>query len=66
MSDVSMRSPMSPSIERIPRYVRVNTTCWSTEQAVKTFISRGYKLSSPFEEKLVTPCSPIPCMSADH
>lgn len=37
--------------EKIPRYVRVNTTCWSTEEAVKTFISRGYRLSSPFEDK---------------
>lgn len=37
--------------EKIPRYVRVNTACWSTEEAVKTFICRGYRLSSPFEEK---------------
>ncbi|GJE94873.1 class I SAM-dependent RNA methyltransferase [Phanerochaete sordida] len=37
--------------EKIPRYVRVNSTCWSTEEAVKTFISRGYRLSNPFEEK---------------
>ncbi|EKM58071.1 uncharacterized protein PHACADRAFT_139688 [Phanerochaete carnosa HHB-10118-sp] len=43
--------------ERIPRYVRVNTTCWSTEEAVKTFISRGYQLSGPFEEKYAAACA---------
>lgn len=37
--------------DSIPRYVRVNSTCWTTEQAVKTFISRGYSLSGPFEDK---------------
>ncbi|KAI0784165.1 S-adenosyl-L-methionine-dependent methyltransferase [Abortiporus biennis] len=34
---------------KIPRYVRVNTSCWSTDEAVQTFISRGYSLSGPFE-----------------
>ncbi|KAI0346581.1 S-adenosyl-L-methionine-dependent methyltransferase [Trametopsis cervina] len=35
---------------KIPRYVRVNTTCWNSEDAVQTFISRGYVLSGPFEQ----------------
>ncbi|KAG5645556.1 hypothetical protein DXG03_005831 [Asterophora parasitica] len=34
---------------RIPRYVRVNTLGWSTEEAVKSLISRGFTASSPFE-----------------
>lgn len=34
---------------KIPRYVRVNTTCWNTEDAVQTFIARGYVLSGPFD-----------------
>lgn len=42
---------MNMLAERIPRYIRVNTTCWSTAEAVKTFISRGYTLSGPFEDK---------------
>lgn len=33
----------------IPRYVRVNTLTWSTEEAVETFLSRGYTLSNPME-----------------
>lgn len=34
---------------KIPRYVRVNTTRWTTEEAIQAFISRGYVLSGPFE-----------------
>ncbi|CAL1716825.1 unnamed protein product [Somion occarium] len=33
---------------KIPRYVRINTSCWSTEEAVETFIARGYSLDGPF------------------
>ncbi|KAH9936049.1 S-adenosyl-L-methionine-dependent methyltransferase [Amylocystis lapponica] len=32
----------------IPRYVRVNTLCWTTEQAIEMFVSRGFQLSGPF------------------
>ncbi|PCH42320.1 S-adenosyl-L-methionine-dependent methyltransferase [Wolfiporia cocos MD-104 SS10] len=32
----------------IPRYIRVNTSCWTTEEAVHTFKSRGFELSDPF------------------
>lgn len=35
----------------IPRYVRVNTTCWSTHEAIETFISRGYELSDPIKNR---------------
>ncbi|KIP08058.1 hypothetical protein PHLGIDRAFT_70105 [Phlebiopsis gigantea 11061_1 CR5-6] len=37
--------------EQIPRYIRVNATCWSADEAVKTFISRGFQLSDPFMDK---------------
>ncbi len=38
-------------IANIPRYVRVNTTCWSTHEAIETFISRGYELSDPIKNR---------------
>ncbi|RDB26149.1 25S rRNA (cytosine-C(5))-methyltransferase rcm1 [Hypsizygus marmoreus] len=34
---------------RIPRYVRVNTLNWPTEEAIKSLISQGFSVSSPFE-----------------
>ncbi|EIN03703.1 S-adenosyl-L-methionine-dependent methyltransferase [Punctularia strigosozonata HHB-11173 SS5] len=34
---------------RIPRYVRVNTLLWSTDEAAKAFVSRGYVDIDPFE-----------------
>lgn len=34
---------------QIPRYVRVNTTMWTLEDAVKYFTSQGFALGSPFE-----------------
>ncbi|KAG7089845.1 hypothetical protein E1B28_011490 [Marasmius oreades] len=36
---------------QIPRYARVNTLICSTEIAVEYFVSQGFKLSSPFDEK---------------
>lgn len=36
---------------RIPRYVRVNTAVWTTEDAVKWYISRGFQLTGPFESE---------------
>ncbi|OBZ72222.1 25S rRNA (cytosine-C(5))-methyltransferase rcm1 [Grifola frondosa] len=33
----------------IPRYIRVNTNCWTIDEAVQAFISRGYTLTGPFE-----------------
>ncbi|KZT73089.1 S-adenosyl-L-methionine-dependent methyltransferase [Daedalea quercina L-15889] len=32
---------------QIPRYVRVNRNCWTIEEAIKTFVSRGYELGDP-------------------
>ena len=37
------------SPEKIPRYIRINTLCWSTEEATQAFINRGYVLSGPFD-----------------
>ncbi|KAH9928696.1 S-adenosyl-L-methionine-dependent methyltransferase [Fomitopsis serialis] len=31
----------------IPRYVRVNRNCWTVEDAIETFGSRGYELADP-------------------
>ncbi|KAL7279085.1 hypothetical protein ACG7TL_006923 [Trametes sanguinea] len=31
----------------IPRYIRVNRTCWSTKEALATFQSQGYQLGDP-------------------
>jgi len=36
---------------RIPRYVRVNTACWTTDEAIESFTSRGFELSDPFLSK---------------
>ncbi|KZT07718.1 S-adenosyl-L-methionine-dependent methyltransferase [Laetiporus sulphureus 93-53] len=33
---------------RIPRYVRINTSCWTTEEAIPTFVARGFELADPF------------------
>jgi len=35
----------------IPRYLRVNATCWTIDEALKEFTSRGYTLSGPFKNK---------------
>lgn len=32
----------------IPRYVRVNTCLWTTEDAIRHYQEKGFKLSSPF------------------
>ncbi|KZP31855.1 S-adenosyl-L-methionine-dependent methyltransferase [Athelia psychrophila] len=34
---------------QIPRYVRINTTMWTTEDAIKHYESKGFILSGPFE-----------------
>ncbi|KAI0711953.1 S-adenosyl-L-methionine-dependent methyltransferase [Cerioporus squamosus] len=31
----------------IPRYIRVNRTCWTTDEALKTFQAKGYELGDP-------------------
>ncbi|TFK27172.1 S-adenosyl-L-methionine-dependent methyltransferase [Coprinopsis marcescibilis] len=33
----------------IPRYVRVNTSLWSTEDAIQYYLSRGFTLSNPMD-----------------
>ncbi|KAJ7678521.1 S-adenosyl-L-methionine-dependent methyltransferase [Mycena rosella] len=34
---------------QIPRYVRVNTTMWSLDDAVKYFLAQGFSLGAPLE-----------------
>ncbi|KAI6025115.1 hypothetical protein PISMIDRAFT_90082 [Pisolithus microcarpus 441] len=33
---------------RIPRYVRVNTCLWTTEEAIRHYQEKGFKLADPF------------------
>ncbi|KIJ66652.1 hypothetical protein HYDPIDRAFT_108556 [Hydnomerulius pinastri MD-312] len=33
---------------RIPRYVRVNTALWTTDQAIRHYEEKGFQLSDPF------------------
>ncbi|TFK40253.1 S-adenosyl-L-methionine-dependent methyltransferase [Crucibulum laeve] len=33
----------------IPRYVRVNASVWTVEEAIESFISKGFTLSNPFD-----------------
>ena len=35
----------------IPRYVRVNTSLWSTEDAIQYYLSRGFTLSNPMDSR---------------
>ena len=53
-----LRRPSS-STASIPRYVRVNQTCWTVADALETFRERGYQegdpLSSPYVLELHIP-----------
>ncbi|KAI0312107.1 S-adenosyl-L-methionine-dependent methyltransferase [Amylostereum chailletii] len=48
-SNAELASTGDARAERIPRYVRVNTLKWTTEEAVETFTSRGFKLGDPLQ-----------------
>ncbi|KAJ7220068.1 S-adenosyl-L-methionine-dependent methyltransferase [Mycena pura] len=41
----------NPHAEQIPRYVRVNTTMWSLEDAIEYLISQGYTLGTHESKK---------------
>jgi len=51
-------------IARIPRYVRVNTLLWTTEEAIRHYQKEGFQISDPFSSESVFrllpshPCSP--------
>ncbi|TFY57482.1 hypothetical protein EVJ58_g6994 [Rhodofomes roseus] len=52
---------------QIPRYVRVNRNCWTTEEAVETFASRGYELADPLSSnKAFAKDEHIPDLLAFH
>ncbi|EPT01363.1 hypothetical protein FOMPIDRAFT_1120364 [Fomitopsis schrenkii] len=52
---------------QIPRYVRVNTNCWTLEDAVKTFTSRSYELGDPLaSSKAFAKDEHIPGLLAFH
>ncbi|KAI0768128.1 S-adenosyl-L-methionine-dependent methyltransferase [Trametes elegans] len=51
----------------IPRYVRVNRTCWSTEDAVKTWQAQGYHPGDPLSSsKAYSQDAHIPDLFAFH
>jgi putative methyltransferase len=51
---------LSPA--RIPRYVRVNTTLWTTEEAIQFYESRGFLISGPFESRCEAYLLPYPSL----
>ncbi|KAG1781528.1 S-adenosyl-L-methionine-dependent methyltransferase [Suillus placidus] len=47
-SDVELAQASDDRAAKIPRYVRVNTLMWSTEEAILFYTKRGFQLQSPF------------------
>lgn len=51
-------------LAHIPRYVRVNTLLWTTEEAIRHYQKEGFQISDPFSSESVfhlplsRPCSP--------
>ncbi|KAI0710126.1 S-adenosyl-L-methionine-dependent methyltransferase [Earliella scabrosa] len=51
----------------IPRYVRVNHTCWTVEEAISTFQSQGYEVGDPLaSSKFFRKDEHIPDLLAFH
>ncbi|KAF8656783.1 hypothetical protein AX16_002335 [Volvariella volvacea WC 439] len=40
-----------PRAVRIPRYVRINTIIWSTDDAIQTLLARGFQQGDPSESR---------------
>ncbi|KAH7884674.1 S-adenosyl-L-methionine-dependent methyltransferase [Phlebopus sp. FC_14] len=47
-SDVELAHTGDERAARIPRYVRVNTCLWTTEEAISHYEGEGFQLSDPF------------------
>ncbi|KAK7690606.1 hypothetical protein QCA50_005705 [Cerrena zonata] len=47
-SNIELAANGDERAAKIPRYVRVNTSCWTTPEAIETFTARGYSLDGPF------------------
>ncbi|KAH9966239.1 S-adenosyl-L-methionine-dependent methyltransferase [Lactifluus volemus] len=49
-SDSELAAADDIQAARIPRYVRINTLKWTTDEAIRTFRNNGYDLGDPLEE----------------
>ncbi|KAG9315266.1 S-adenosyl-L-methionine-dependent methyltransferase [Chiua virens] len=47
-SDRDLAQPEDERAVRIPRYVRVNTLLWTTDEAIRHYQKEGFQLSDPF------------------
>ncbi|KIK47442.1 hypothetical protein CY34DRAFT_799403 [Suillus luteus UH-Slu-Lm8-n1] len=47
-SDLELAHTSDDRAAKIPRYVRVNTAIWSTEEAISFYTKRGFQLQGPF------------------
>ncbi|KAJ8586927.1 williams-Beuren syndrome critical region protein 20 copy A [Rhizopogon salebrosus TDB-379] len=47
-SDLELAQTGDDRAAKIPRYVRINTSLWSTEEAVQFYTKRGFQLHGPF------------------
>ncbi|KAG2147675.1 S-adenosyl-L-methionine-dependent methyltransferase [Suillus clintonianus] len=47
-SDLELAQSSDDRAAKIPRYVRVNTSMWSTEDAILFYTKRGFQLQDPF------------------
>lgn len=45
----TLRSSLTFLLAQIPRYARVNTLLWNTEEAIKYFLARGFTLGAPLD-----------------
>lgn len=50
-SNQELAQPEDPRAVKIPRYVRVNTLLWTAEEAIQSFISRGFTPSESVSRK---------------
>lgn len=42
------------SLAQIPRYIRINTSMWSTKEAIQAYISKGFEPSKPIDSVWVS------------
>ncbi|KAG1747086.1 S-adenosyl-L-methionine-dependent methyltransferase [Suillus paluster] len=47
-SNLELAQTSDDRAAKIPRYVRVNTSMWSTEEAMQFYTKRGFQLQGPF------------------
>lgn len=50
-SDLELAQNSDDRAAKIPRYVRVNTSMWSTEEAIQFYTKRGFQLQGPFASR---------------